>query len=164
MLLVPTYSYACKDCDNRFDIQQAFSDDALTECPRCGGSVRKVFSSVGVVFKGSGFYRTDSRSAAGSNGSGPSKDGRDGKDGVGGKDGGEGKGGGGKVSEGVAAGSSGSSGESPGAAGGKESGARASGPKDARQDSPAASGSGTKGGDGGRRTSSTGSGKVARGA
>ena len=58
---MPTYSYACKDCGHAFDIQQAFTDDALTECPSCGGALRKVFSAVGVVFKGSGFYRTDSR-------------------------------------------------------------------------------------------------------
>jgi putative FmdB family regulatory protein len=57
------YSYACRDCDHRFDIQQAFTDDALTECPQCGGGLRKLFSAVGVVFKGSGFYRTDSRSS-----------------------------------------------------------------------------------------------------
>lgn len=58
---MPTYSYACKNCDNAFDIQQAFSDDALTVCPECGGTLRKRYGSVGVVFKGSGFYRTDSR-------------------------------------------------------------------------------------------------------
>lgn len=63
-VLVPTYSYACKSCDNAFDIQQAFSDDALTACPKCGGSLRKRYGSVGVVFKGSGFYRTDSRKGA----------------------------------------------------------------------------------------------------
>nr|WP_306239546.1 FmdB family zinc ribbon protein [Ornithinimicrobium cryptoxanthini] len=63
-VLVPTYSYACKSCDNAFDIQQAFSDDALTVCPKCGGSLRKRYGSVGVVFKGSGFYRTDSRKGA----------------------------------------------------------------------------------------------------
>ena len=60
---MPTYSYACKDCDNAFDIQQAFSDDSLTVCPECGGALRKRYGSVGVVFKGSGFYRTDSRSS-----------------------------------------------------------------------------------------------------
>ncbi|MCE0485684.1 FmdB family zinc ribbon protein [Ornithinimicrobium sediminis] len=65
---MPTYSYACRDCEHRFDIQQAFTDDALTVCPECGGGLRKVFSAVGVVFKGSGFYRTDSRSS-GSSGS-----------------------------------------------------------------------------------------------
>jgi len=64
---VPTYSYACTECDNRFDAVQAFSDAALTECPECSGPLRKLFGKIGVVFKGSGFYRTDSR--AGANGS-----------------------------------------------------------------------------------------------
>ncbi|MCG2621738.1 FmdB family transcriptional regulator [Arthrobacter sp. I2-34] len=58
---MPTYAYACKDCSHAFDIQQSFSDESLTVCPECGGSLRKKFNSVGVVFKGSGFYRTDSR-------------------------------------------------------------------------------------------------------
>ncbi|MFZ2526799.1 MAG: FmdB family zinc ribbon protein [Rhodococcus sp. (in: high G+C Gram-positive bacteria)] len=61
---MPTYSYACTACDNRFDIVQSFSDDSLTECPQCTGKLRKLFNSVGVVFKGSGFYRTDSRSGS----------------------------------------------------------------------------------------------------
>ena len=61
---MPTYSYACTECDNKFDVVQAFSDDALTQCPRCEGRLRKLFGKVGVVFKGSGFYRTDSREAA----------------------------------------------------------------------------------------------------
>ena len=61
---MPTYSYACTECDNRFDAVQAFSDDALTECPKCHGRLRKLFGSVGVVFKGSGFYRTDSGSSS----------------------------------------------------------------------------------------------------
>ncbi|BBY19752.1 FmdB family zinc ribbon protein [Mycolicibacterium litorale] len=61
---MPTYSYACTECGNRFDAVQAFSDDALTECPKCSGRLRKLFGKVGVVFKGSGFYRTDSREAA----------------------------------------------------------------------------------------------------
>ncbi|WP_109473374.1 FmdB family zinc ribbon protein [Ornithinimicrobium cavernae] len=61
---MPTYSYACKECDNAFDIQQAFSDDALTVCAECGGTLRKRYGSVGVVFKGSGFYRTDSRNGS----------------------------------------------------------------------------------------------------
>jgi len=61
---VPTYSYACTDCDNRFDAAQAFTDDALTTCPECSGRLRKLFNSVGVVFKGSGFYRTDSRESS----------------------------------------------------------------------------------------------------
>ena len=61
---MPTYSYACTECDNKFDIAQAFSDDALTDCPECDGRLRKLFGKVGVVFKGSGFYRTDSRESA----------------------------------------------------------------------------------------------------
>ena len=63
---MPTYAYACKDCGHQFDAVQSFSDDALTECPQCQGALRKLFNSVGVVFKGSGFYRTDSRSGASS--------------------------------------------------------------------------------------------------
>ncbi|WP_182359736.1 FmdB family zinc ribbon protein [Tomitella gaofuii] len=59
---MPTYSYACTECGNSFDIVQKFSDDALTVCSDCGGRLRKLFNSVGIVFKGSGFYRTDSRS------------------------------------------------------------------------------------------------------
>ena len=71
---MPTYSYQCTECDDRFDIVQAFTDDALTTCKRCSGRLRKLFNSVGVVFKGSGFYRTDSREsgkkpASASNGS-----------------------------------------------------------------------------------------------
>jgi putative FmdB family regulatory protein len=74
---VPTYSYACTECDNRFDEVQAFTDDALTTCPQCSGRLRKLFGSVGVVFKGSGFYRTDNResgkkAAASDSGSGSS--------------------------------------------------------------------------------------------
>ena len=61
---MPTYSYACTECDNRFDAVQAFTDDALTTCEQCSGRLRKLFNSVGVVFKGSGFYRTDSRESA----------------------------------------------------------------------------------------------------
>ena len=63
---MPTYQYACTECDHRFDAVQSFSDPSLTVCPECGGKLRKVFSSVGIVFKGSGFYRTDSRAGAGS--------------------------------------------------------------------------------------------------
>jgi putative FmdB family regulatory protein len=59
---MPTYSYRCTECGTAFDIQQAFTDDSLTECPSCGGRLRKLFNSVGVTFNGSGFYRTDSRS------------------------------------------------------------------------------------------------------
>jgi len=63
---VPTYAYACKDCGHAFDIVQSFTDSSLTSCPECQGVLRKKFNSVGVVFKGSGFYRTDSRDSKGS--------------------------------------------------------------------------------------------------
>ena len=58
---MPTYQYACTECGHAFEQFQSFSDDALTECPECQGRLRKVFNAVGVVFKGSGFYRNDSR-------------------------------------------------------------------------------------------------------
>lgn len=60
---MPTYAYACKQCGHGFEAHQSFSDPALTTCPECGGPLRKVYDSVGVTFKGSGFYRTDSRSS-----------------------------------------------------------------------------------------------------
>jgi putative FmdB family regulatory protein len=63
---VPTYQYACTECGHAFEQFQSFSDDALTVCPECDGRLRKVFNAVGVVFKGSGFYRTDSRSSGSS--------------------------------------------------------------------------------------------------
>lgn len=59
---MPTYAYACKQCGHRFDAVQSFADPALTECPVCGGPLRKEYGSIGVTFNGSGFYRTDSRS------------------------------------------------------------------------------------------------------
>jgi putative FmdB family regulatory protein len=62
---VPTYVYACTACEHRFEAQQAFTDSALTQCPECTGRLRKLFNSVGIVFKGSGFYRTDSRGKTG---------------------------------------------------------------------------------------------------
>ena len=58
---MPTYAYACTQCDHRFEAHQSFSDPSLTECPVCGGALRKQYGSVGVTFNGSGFYRTDSR-------------------------------------------------------------------------------------------------------
>lgn len=86
---MPTYQYSCTDCGHFFEAVQSFSDDSLTVCPECEGRLRKVFNAVGVVFKGSGFYRTDSRSqkdghkesansatsgeSGSSNGSGPAK-------------------------------------------------------------------------------------------
>jgi putative FmdB family regulatory protein len=80
---MPTYAYACKECGHRFDAVQSFADPSLTECPQCGGPLRKEYGSIGVTFNGSGFYRTDSRaadkkasssssSASGSSGSGSS--------------------------------------------------------------------------------------------
>ena len=70
---MPVYEYRCRTCDHQFEIQQSFSDDALTVCPECEGELRKVFAPVGITFKGSGFYKTDSRSgsssSSGSNGS-----------------------------------------------------------------------------------------------
>lgn len=60
---MPTYQYQCTECGNALEVHQSFTDDALTECPACQGRLRKVFNAVGVVFKGSGFYRTDSRSS-----------------------------------------------------------------------------------------------------
>lgn len=69
---MPTYAYACSSCGHRFDAVQSFSDDALTVCPECGGTLKKQYGSIGVTFNGSGFYRTDSRAGSGSSGSGSS--------------------------------------------------------------------------------------------
>ena len=66
---MPTYAYACKECGHRFDAVQSFADPTLTECPVCGGVLRKEYGSIGVTFNGSGFYRTDSRPARASEGS-----------------------------------------------------------------------------------------------
>jgi putative FmdB family regulatory protein len=82
---VPTYEYACTDCADRTEVVQKFSDEPLTVCASCGGRLRKVYSPVGIVFKGSGFYRTDSRAAqkesepakAAANGSDAKKQGTD---------------------------------------------------------------------------------------
>jgi putative FmdB family regulatory protein len=77
---VPTYQYACTECGERLEAVQSFSDPALTDCPACTGRLRKVFSAVGVVFKGSGFYKTDSRSSGkGDSGKGDSGKGDSGK-------------------------------------------------------------------------------------
>ncbi|WP_270889278.1 FmdB family zinc ribbon protein [Pedococcus sp. 5OH_020] len=74
---MPTYSYACTECQHRFDAVQSFSDDSLTVCPECNGRLRKVFNAVGVVFKGGGFYRTDSRSEASAGSSGSASAGKE---------------------------------------------------------------------------------------
>ena len=78
---MPTYQYACTECDHAFEQVQSFSDDSLTECPQCAGRLRKIFNAVGVVFKGSGFYRNDSRTtdAKGSDAKGPDAKGSDAK-------------------------------------------------------------------------------------
>jgi len=83
---MPTYSYRCTECSTAFDIQQAFTDDSLTECPTCEGRLRKVFSSIGVTFNGSGFYRTDSRAAERSGSTGGSGSGSSGSKDSGSKD------------------------------------------------------------------------------
>ena len=67
---MPTYEYACTACGHRLEAVQSFTDDPLTECPECGGALRKVYGAVGIVLKGSGFYKTDSRAASAGNGSG----------------------------------------------------------------------------------------------
>lgn len=73
---MPTYEYRCKGCDHELEIVQAFTDDALTTCPACGTEqLRKVFGAVGISFKGSGFYKTDSRSGSSSRSSSSSSDG-----------------------------------------------------------------------------------------
>ena len=70
---MPTYAYACTQCGHAFDAVQSFSDASLTECPQCGGLLRKQYGSIGVTFNGSGFYRTDSRGgSSGGSGSGAS--------------------------------------------------------------------------------------------
>jgi putative FmdB family regulatory protein len=76
---VPRYQYACTECDEQLEVHQSFTDDALTVCPACQGRLRKVFNAVGVVFKGSGFYKTDSRqSGSSANGSGKDSSGSSG--------------------------------------------------------------------------------------
>ena len=61
---MPRYEYICKSCSNNFEVQQSFSDDPLSTCDKCGGELRKVFGNIGITFKGSGFYKTDSRSSS----------------------------------------------------------------------------------------------------
>jgi len=70
---VPTYQYQCTECGEGLEAVQKFTDDALTECPNCGGRLKKVFSAVGIVFKGSGFYRNDSRGSSSSSSPATSK-------------------------------------------------------------------------------------------
>ncbi|HUJ66468.1 MAG TPA: FmdB family zinc ribbon protein, partial [Acidimicrobiales bacterium] len=72
---MPTYEYACKSCGEHLEVVQSFKDDALTTCSACGGDLRKVFGSIGIAFKGSGFYKTDSRASASSGGGKSGSDG-----------------------------------------------------------------------------------------
>ena len=125
---MPTYAYACTECSNRFEVQQAFTDASLTECPECSGRLRKLFNSVGIVFKGSGFYRTDSRgdakSASGDSTPSGAKESSGGTDGGGASTGGAGSTGSKDSGSKDSTGSSSSSGAS-GSSGGKDSGASA---------------------------------------
>ena len=111
---MPTYAYRCTECEHAFEIQQSFTDDSLSVCPECSGVLRKLFSGVGVVFKGSGFYRTDSR--AGSNSSVPAGGGSSSGSGSGSSSGGssssDGSSSGGSSSGGSSSGGSSSSGSS----------------------------------------------------
>ncbi len=70
---MPTYAYACTQCDHRFDLAQSFNEDPLTICPECDGRLRKVYGSIGITFKGSGFYRTDSRASSRNGGGKPAE-------------------------------------------------------------------------------------------
>jgi putative FmdB family regulatory protein len=109
---MPTYEYACKSCGEHLEVVQSYKDNALTECPACGGTLRKVFGNIGITFKGSGFYKTDSRSDGHKSASRPAET---------------------KTAEGGADGGSKASGPSDGAKAGpgsKDSGAKVSGPKE----------------------------------
>lgn len=75
---MPTYEYVCRSCGEQLEVVQAFTDDALETCPACGGSLRKVFGNVGIVFKGTGFYKTDSRQPSTAKGGGSSSGGGEG--------------------------------------------------------------------------------------
>lgn len=95
---MPTYEYVCRDCGDHLEVVQSFKDDALTTCPACEGTLRKVFSAAGIIFKGSGWHVKDygSGRSSGASGNGPEADTTAGNDsgGSGGGDGGDGGGGG----------------------------------------------------------------------
>ncbi|HNV13457.1 MAG TPA: zinc ribbon domain-containing protein, partial [Dermatophilaceae bacterium] len=103
---MPTYAYACTACDHAFDAVQSFSDDPLSVCPECDGRLRKVYGSIGVTFKGSGFYRTDSRAASSKSSTVPASSGGSGSGSSGSGSSGSGNG---SSSSGSGSGSSGSS-------------------------------------------------------
>jgi putative FmdB family regulatory protein len=121
---VPTYQYACTECGEQLEKVQKFSDDPLTVCPNCNGRLRKVFSPVGIVFKGSGFYRTDSRSGPVAGGKDSNKDGA-GKDGAS-KDGGKEKADSGSKSESSSGDKSRAKSDSSGTSSSKDSGSSSS--------------------------------------
>lgn len=81
---MPTYQYRCRDCGEDLEVVQSFTDDALTTCPSCEGSLKKVFSAVGISFKGSGFYKTDSRGSSSSSSSSSTGSGSEGSSASGG--------------------------------------------------------------------------------
>jgi putative FmdB family regulatory protein len=118
---MPTYSYRCTECDNAFDIHQAFTDDALTVCEVCGGRLRKLFNTIGVTFNGSGFYRTDSRADAGGSGTSGSSSGSSGSSAT------SGSGSSGSGSSGSSSGSSSSSGSGSSSSGSGSSSTSAGG-------------------------------------
>jgi putative FmdB family regulatory protein len=125
---VPTYQYACTECGDQTEVVQRFTDDPLTVCGACGGRLRKVFSPVGIVFKGSGFYRTDSRAGAvsgSSNGNGKSSDSS--SEGSGSK-----SESGAKAESGSKSGSDGSSSNGSGSSGGSAKSESSSGPSSAK--------------------------------
>ena len=127
---MPTYSYRCTECDNAFDIHQAFTDDTLTVCEVCGGRLRKLFNTIGVTFNGSGFYRTDSRgygAKAGSDAAGGGSSSSGGSSSGGSSSGGSSSGGSSGSSGGSSGSSSGSSGSSSGGSSSGGSGSTGSG-------------------------------------
>ena len=107
---VPTYEYRCRSCGHELEVVQSFSDDALTECPNCQGQLRKVFGSIGVTFKGTGFYKNDSRSSGSSTSSSSTSGGS--SDGASSSGDGSSSGSGGSGSSDSSSSSSGSSGSS----------------------------------------------------
>ncbi|MDP9437001.1 MAG: FmdB family transcriptional regulator [Actinomycetota bacterium] len=119
---MPTYQYACTECGAQHEAVQSFSDPALTECPACAGRLRKVYGAVGVVFKGSGFYKTDSRS----DGKGGAKAGAASEGGAGGASSDSGESSSGTSAPSGGSGSSGGSSSGSGASGGSSSGSSGS--------------------------------------
>ena len=125
---MPTYEYACRSCDEHFDVVQSIGDDPLTECPSCGGPLRKVFGAVGVVFKGSGFYKTDNRGSSKRTERGEKAERGDAASGS---------------ADGAKAGSDGTTGSSDGAKGGAASGPAKDAPKAPAKDGASKSPSGS---------------------